>query len=47
MLRQALLALSASTQTRDLIMATPVTRDVVARFVAGETAADAWQSPGG
>ncbi len=41
MLRQALLALSASTKTRDLIMATPVTRDVVARFVAGETAEDA------
>ncbi len=41
MLRQALLALSASNQARDLIMATPVTRDVVARFVAGETADDA------
>ena len=41
MLRQALLALSASHQARDLIMATPVTRDVVARFVAGATAADA------
>ncbi len=41
MLRQALLALSASHQVRDLIMATPVTRDVVARFVAGATAADA------
>jgi proline dehydrogenase len=40
-LRQALLALSASNQARDLIMATPVTRDVVARFVAGETAAEA------
>jgi proline dehydrogenase len=40
-LRQALLALSDSKQARDLIMATPVTRDVVARFVAGETAADA------
>jgi proline dehydrogenase len=40
-LRQALLALSASNQARDLIMATPVTRDVVARFVAGETADDA------
>jgi len=33
--------LSASQQARDLIMATPVTRDVVARFVAGATAADA------
>ncbi len=41
MLRQALLALSASKQARDLIMATPLTRDVVARFVAGETAYDA------
>ncbi|HSR85300.1 MAG TPA: proline dehydrogenase family protein [Streptosporangiaceae bacterium] len=41
MLRQALLALSASHQARDLIMATPVTRDVVARFVAGAAAADA------
>jgi proline dehydrogenase len=40
-LRQALLALSASKQARDLIMATPVTRDVVARFVAGQTAAEA------
>jgi proline dehydrogenase len=40
-LRQALLALSASKQARDLIMATPLTRDVVARFVAGETLADA------
>jgi len=40
-LRQALLALSASHQVRDLIMSTPVTRDVVARFVAGATAADA------
>jgi proline dehydrogenase len=40
-LRQALLALSASNQARELIMATPLTRDVVARFVAGETADDA------
>jgi proline dehydrogenase len=40
-LRQTLLALSASTKARDLIMANPLTRDVVARFVAGETAADA------
>jgi len=36
-LRQALLALSASEQARDAIMATPATRSVVARFVAGET----------
>ena len=41
MLRQALLAMSASNQARQLIMANPVTRDVVARFVAGEAAADA------
>lgn len=41
MLRQALLALAASKQSRALILATPLTRDVVARFVAGETAADA------
>jgi proline dehydrogenase len=40
-LRRALLALSASNQARDLIMATPQARDVVARFVAGETVADA------
>jgi len=40
-LRQPLLALSASKQARSLIMATPLTRDVVSRFVAGETAAEA------
>jgi len=40
-LRETLLALSASKQARDLIMATPLTREVVARFVAGESAADA------
>jgi proline dehydrogenase len=40
-LRQALLALSASNQARELIMANPLTRDVVARFVAGETVEDA------
>ena len=37
MLRQALLALSASGPAREAIMATPATRSVVARFVAGET----------
>jgi proline dehydrogenase len=37
-LRRALLAASASTRIRELITATPVTRDVVARFVAGDTA---------
>ena len=41
MLRQALLALSASKKARQLILATPLTRDVVSRFVAGEAAADA------
>ncbi len=41
MLRQALLALSASRRSRELIMATPATRAVVARFVAGETIDDA------
>ena len=41
MLRQALLALSASRRSRDVIMATPATRAVVARFVAGETIDDA------
>lgn len=41
MLRQALLALSASEKARALILANPLTRDVVDRFVAGETAADA------
>jgi proline dehydrogenase len=39
-LRQALLALSASRRSRDVIMATPATRAVVARFVAGETIDD-------
>ena len=41
MLRPALLALSASSQARSAIMATPLTRQVVQRFVAGETADDA------
>ncbi len=41
MLRQALLALSASRRSRGVIMATPATRAVVARFVAGETIDDA------
>jgi proline dehydrogenase len=40
-LRQALLALSASRRSRELIMATAATRAVVARFVAGETIDDA------
>ena len=41
MLRQALLALSASNKARQLILANPLTRDVVSRFVAGEAAGDA------
>jgi proline dehydrogenase len=40
-LRRALLAASASTRIRELITATQVTRDVVARFVAGDTADNA------
>ena len=41
MLRRALLAASASDRIRQLITAAPLTRDVVARFVAGDTADDA------
>lgn len=41
MLRQALLAVSASNKARQLILANPLTRDVVERFVAGEAAGDA------
>ena len=41
MLRQALLALSASNKARQLILANPLTRNVVSRFVAGEAAGDA------
>lgn len=41
MLRRALLAASGSTGIRTVVASAPVTRDVVARFVAGETAADA------
>src|SRR5215472_15205081 len=46
-LRQALLALSASGPARDAIMATPATRSVVARFVAGETIDDALAATAG
>lgn len=38
MLRRALLAASASTRVRELTTTMPVTRDVVTRFVAGDTA---------
>ena len=41
MLRRALLAASASTRMRELITTMPVTRDVVSRFVAGDTAEQA------
>jgi proline dehydrogenase len=41
MLRRALLAASESGRLRRIITTAPVTRDVVARFVAGDTAADA------
>jgi proline dehydrogenase len=41
MLRRALLAASRSSLLHRVITTTPVTRDVVARFVAGDTAADA------
>jgi len=40
-LRRVLLAASASQRVRHLITTAPVTRDVVRRFVAGESAADA------
>jgi proline dehydrogenase len=40
-LRRTLLAASASQRVRHLITTAPVTRDVVRRFVAGESAADA------
>jgi proline dehydrogenase len=39
-LRRALLAASASKRVHQIIMAAPFTRDVVARFVAGDTADD-------
>ena len=41
MLREALLAVSASTRIRDVITTLPVSRDVVARFVAGDSADEA------
>ena len=41
MLRRVLLAAAASQRVRDLITTAPLTRDVVKRFVAGESAADA------
>lgn len=41
MLRRVLLAASSSRVIRGVVSTAPVTRDVVARFVAGESAADA------
>lgn len=41
LLRKPILALSASTRVRDLTVGLPLTRDVVQRFVAGETTASA------
>ncbi len=41
LLRKPILALSRNHAVRDLISRAPVTRDVVQRFVAGETTADA------
>lgn len=41
MLRRVLLAASSSAPLRRLVTTAPVSRDVVARFVAGDTAADA------
>ncbi len=41
MLRRALLAASASDRVRRILTTAPLTRDVVARFVAGDTADDA------
>ena len=41
MLRRALLAMSASQRIRTLVTEAPIARDVVARFVAGVTIADA------
>ncbi len=41
MLRRMLLAASGSDRTRQLITSAPVTRGLVARYVAGETTADA------
>src|ERR1700712_1499059 len=41
LLRKPILALSGNTRVRDLTTRMPLTRDVVQRFVAGETTADA------
>jgi proline dehydrogenase len=45
-LRRTLLAMSSSTWIRDIVSTAPVARDVVARFVAGESAADALRVTG-
>ena len=41
MIRRALLSVSRSNRIKDLVAGAPVSRNVVTRFVAGETAADA------
>jgi proline dehydrogenase len=41
LLRRPILALSANTAVRDLVQKAPITRDVVRRFVAGESAEEA------
>jgi len=46
-LRQGLLQLSKSDRVRDLIEKAPVSRDVVRRFVAGDSTADAVRVAGG
>ncbi|MEP7024166.1 MAG: proline dehydrogenase family protein [Actinomycetota bacterium] len=46
MLRRILLAASASDQVHRLVTTAPYTRDVVARFVAGDAAADALAATG-
>jgi proline dehydrogenase len=43
-LRRALLAASASDRMRQAVIAAPVTRDIVARFVAGNTADEALEA---
>ena len=43
MLRRMLLAASDSDRTRQLIISAPVTRGIVARYVAGDTAEQALQ----
>ena len=46
MIRRAMLSLSRSNQIKQAVATAPVTRDVVARFVAGEEAPDAVRATG-